>query len=108
MTLAHLKRQMEGQSMSIFTGNGGGGGGRGLLTVISEIQLLNVSSFGDVLAQADSHVDDKQPDRRVQQEVDHVPSARIALEQRGQVHIRHMDPHGSDALLRRVEPPSLP
>lgn len=78
------------------------------LTVVSKVQLFDVSRSGDKLAQSDAHVDDEQTDGGVQQEVDHVPGAGIALEQRRQVNIRHVNSHRSDALLRRVIPPNVP
>lgn len=63
---------------------------------------------GYVLAQTNPHVDDEEADGRVEQEVDDVPGAGITLEERRQVHVGHVDAHGTDALLRRVIPPGLP
>lgn len=78
------------------------------LTVIAEVELLNVAGAGDVLAQADAHIDDEEADGGVEQEVDHVPRAGVALEQWRQVHVGHVDAHRPDALLGRVVPPRLP
>lgn len=103
MTWAHLEFNQCIELLSTFDDNA-----ISILTVIAKVQLLNVPCPGDVLTQADAHKNDEQADGRVQQKVDDVPGAGIALKQRRQVHVGHVDAHCTDALLRCVVPPRLP
>lgn len=69
------------------------------LTVFTKINCRPFVSSGQIVAHPYSNEDDEQTDGGVQQEINHIPRARITRVEWCRIHVGYVDGKGTDTLL---------